>query len=95
MVTEEETRASVDAILSTWPRPTTPELATVIWKIEKNSRAWIVMYATRRLLETQSFTDLLVGICPFVVGKPTGGVHLNGSAPAEYKKYRSWLDQPE
>jgi hypothetical protein len=63
----------------------------VITKIETHARAWIVHFATRRWLETQSISDLAVGTSPLVVDRATGDLHVYGSA--EHAEFEGWLDE--
>ncbi|MEV6272665.1 YrhB domain-containing protein [Kribbella sp. NPDC051936] len=95
MIDEGEARTAVDAALADWPPPAKPDEQVVVWKVDEHSQAWVVHVATRRWLRTQDFRDLLVGACPFVVEKATGQVHLYGSAPTEYAKFRAWLDNDD
>ena len=64
----------------------------VITKIETHTRAWIVHFATRRWLQTQSISDMVVGTSPLVVDRATGELHVYGST--EHAKFDTWLDGP-
>lgn len=91
MLDEEAARRAVANVMAGWP-PAAGDDEIVIWDAEEHSRAWILHYATRKWLRTRSFSDQLVGSCPFVVDKRSGDVHLYGSAPAEYDKFKTWID---
>ena len=91
MVDEGEARRQVEAAVASWPLPgSEPDEEVVVWKVEDQSRAWIVHVATRRWLKTRDMRDQLVGACPFVIDKSTGELHLFGSA--EYEKFQAWRD---
>jgi hypothetical protein len=92
MVDEADARSAVESVMAGWPKPNTPDKKFVVWRIEEHSRAWILHFATQRWIASRSFSDLSVGSSPFVVDKTTGDVHLYGSAPSEYDKFRAWLD---
>lgn len=67
-----------------------PDDEWVITRIEAHSRAWVVHFASRRWVRTQSLSDTLVGTCPLVVERATGELHVYGSA--ELDKFDAWLD---
>jgi hypothetical protein len=92
MVDEATARREAERIISGWPKPVAADEEFVVWEIEEQSPAWILHFATRRWTASRSFSDLSVGSSPFVVDKATGDVHLYGSAPSEYDKFRAWLD---
>ena len=93
MVNEATARGEVERIMACWrPKPNVAEDEFVVWNVEEHSRAWILHFATRRWIASRSFSDLTVGACPFVVDKTTGDVHVYGSAPSEYDKFKAWLD---
>ena len=75
------------------PRATThdPEDEYLVTEVVEHSRAWIVRFATRRWVRTQSVMDQVVGTCPFVVDKAAGELHVYGSG--QYAQFAAWLDQ--
>jgi len=95
VIDEAAARAAVEEALAAWPAPEQPDEGVEVWKVEKHSRAWILHFATRRWIASRDFRDQLVGTCPFVVDKVSGDVHLYGSGPDEYERFKSWLDSEE
>lgn len=92
MIDEDEAQG----VVSQWLASTSPskdiEDEVVVWKVEEHSRAWIVQVATRRWVRTRNFSDQLVGRCPLVVEKSTGGLHEYGSGPDGYREFSAWLE---
>ena len=70
-----------------------PEDEYVVTEVVEHPRAWVVRFATRKWVRTQSFTDQVVGTCPFVVDKDTGDLHVYGSGPGQYEQFAAWLDE--
>ncbi|GAA1978092.1 hypothetical protein GCM10009817_18190 [Terrabacter lapilli] len=93
MLDEATARREVESVMPGWPKPASPDPEFVVWKVQEHSRAWIAHFATRRWVASRSISDLSVGSSAFVVDKATGAVHLYGSAPSEYDKFRLWLDE--
>lgn len=92
MLDEMDARREGDRVIASWPETSAEDDKIVVWDVEEHSRAWILHYATRRWLRTRSISDQLVGSCPIVVDKRSGDVHVYGSGPAEYAKFKAWLD---
>jgi hypothetical protein len=67
-----------------------PDDEVVITQIDSHSRAWVVHFASRRWVKTQSLSDVLVGTSPLVIDRMTGDLHVYGSA--EQIEFEAWLD---
>lgn len=69
-----------------------PEDEYVVERVEEQSRAWVVYFATRRWVRTRNWRDEAVGALPFIVAKDSGELHRYGSGPEGWKQFTSWLD---
>ena len=90
MTDERAARATVEALIASWPAPRSDDEAFVVWKVEEHARAWILHVNTRRWVRSRNMLDEAIGGCPLVVEKATGELHNYGSG--EYEESRAWLD---
>ena len=95
MVDEHAARKLAESTLAAWPTSIDPDEEVVVWKIDEQPRVWVAYFATRRWVRTRDFRDELVGALPFVIEKVSGELHVYGSGPDGYAKFRAWLDEAD
>jgi hypothetical protein len=84
-----------ESVLADWTTSVDPDEELVVWKIDEHPRVWIAYFASRRWVRTRDILDQLVGACPFVIEKVSGELHVYGSGPDGYAKFKAWLDEAD